>query len=272
MITVLDSNRSMASVAERRRRSGYALASEALGGDLEGFITAPGMDRLLQSNGQALSGLEQEADRADFATFVLDITANLEATTREITIRTHNIIGKLPGRHPEAGAVLLLAHWDHFGICAQPPAEHLICNGAIDNASGVAALTEVARRLAHGGLPLDRDVYFLATTAEELGLLGAEAFAENPPLPLKKIVAALNLDCVAIAPVGTPLAILGKGLTRLDGAITTVARQQNRRLLAAPAPDAYLRRQDGWALNRHDVPAVMVTSAALLISPGWRVF
>ena len=261
VITVLDGKRSMANVAGRRRRSAYALASEAAEGDLEGFITAQGMDRLLQAGGQSLAGLEQEADRGDFVPHLLDVTASLEATTREITIRTHNIIGKLPGRHPEAGAVLLLAHWDHFGVCALPPAEHLICNGAIDNASGVAALTEVARRLAHGEAPLDRDIYFLATTAEELGLLGAEAFAENPPLPLGHIVAALNLDSVAIAPAGTPLAILGKGLGGLDTAIAAVAREQKRQLLEAPAPEAYLRRQDGWALTRHDVPAVMVTSA-----------
>ena len=260
VITVLDGSRTLASVADRRRRSGYALSSEALGGDLEGFITALGMERLLQSGGQTLSALEREADRADFVPRLLDLNASLEATTRETTIRTHNIIGKLAGKHPEAGAVLFLAHWDHFGTCAQVPAEHLICNGAIDNASGVAALNEIARRLSRGGL-LDRDVYFLATTAEELGLLGAEAFAESPPLPLKQIVAAFNLDSVAIAPAGTPVAILGKGLTRLDADIAVVAREQKRRLLEAPAPEVYLRRQDGWALNRHDVPAVMVTSA-----------
>jgi Zn-dependent M28 family amino/carboxypeptidase len=88
------------------------------------------------------------------------MTASLEATTRQTTIRTHNVIGRLPGRHPEAGAVLLLAHWDHFGLCGagKPGAPdtrpmgagpHEICNGAIDNASGLAALTEIARRLAH---------------------------------------------------------------------------------------------------------------------------
>ena len=76
--------------------------------------------------------------------------------------------------------MLLLAHWDHFGRCAAAPAEDQICNGAVDNASGVAVLTEVARRLVKGPQP-DRDIYFLATTAEEIGFLGAEAFAEDPP-------------------------------------------------------------------------------------------
>lgn len=263
VLTVLDGPRRLDSVVSRRKRSGYALSSEALGGDLEVFIAAAAMDSLLGGSGRdtaKLAALEAEADRPDFAPRLLDLAANLEATTRETTIRTHNIIGKLPGRHPEAGAVLVLAHWDHFGTCAQPPAEHLLCNGAIDNASGVAALTAIARRLTK--LPaMDRDVYFLATTGEELGLLGAEAFAESPPLPLKTIVAAFNLDSVAIAPAGTALGVVGKGLTPLDAGIALVAREQHRKLSDSTAPNTYIRRQDGWALMRHDVPAVMVTSA-----------
>lgn len=260
VLTVLDGSRSLESVAARRKRSGYALAGEALGGDLEGFIAAAAMDRVLSSVATSLRALVAEADRADFQPRVLELNASMEATTRETTIRTHNLIGRLPGRHPEAGAVLLLAHWDHFGTCAQPPAEHLICNGAIDNASGIAALTELARRLSK--VPqAERDIYFLATTAEELGLLGAEAFAENPPLPLERIVAAFNLDSIAIAPRGTPLGIVGKGLTRLDAPIAEVAREQRRRLVEGGAANAWLHRQDGWALIQHDVPAVMVSSA-----------
>ncbi|MBS0255387.1 MAG: M28 family peptidase, partial [Proteobacteria bacterium] len=265
VLTVLDGPRGIGAIAARRRRSGYALASEALGGDLEGFITAGAFDRLLAAAGTSLKALEEAADRADFQPRPIDLAASMEATTRETAIRTHNLIGRLPGRHPEQGAVLLLAHWDHFGTCAAPPAEHLICNGAIDNASGLAALTEVARRLSRAqdgaGGGFDRDIYFLATSAEELGLLGAEAFAENPPLPLDRIVAAFNLDSVAIAPAGTPLGIVGRGLTRLDGAVAEVAREQRRRLSDSSAPNAWLHRQDGWALIQHDVPALMVTSA-----------
>lgn len=266
VLTILDGNRSIEGVAARRKRSGYALASDDLGGDLEGFITRYGMERLLQGSGRTVASLEADAERPDFVAQPLDLNATLEATTTETTIRTHNLIGKLPGRRPETGAVLFVAHWDHFGVCAESPAEDLVCNGAIDNASGVAVLTEVARRLARGPQPqFDRDIYFLATTAEELGLLGAHAFAENPPLPIKQIVAAFNIDSVAIAPAGTPLAILGRGMTPLDARIAQVARQQRRKLVDDPASNAaingYVRRQDGWALLQHDIPAVMVTSA-----------
>ena len=260
VLTVLDGERSLENVTARRQRSGYALASDAIGGDLEGFITSAGMDRLLTAAGQSVALLEAESAQPGFLPRLLDLTADLEATTRETTIRTHNVIGKLPGKHPEAGALVLMAHWDHFGICASPPAEHLICNGAIDNASGIAALSEIARRLARGPM-LDRDVYFVATTAEELGLLGAAAFAENPPLPLGQIVAAFNLDTVALAPAGSPIAIVGKGMTPLDARIAQVARAQRLRLVEGDGANAYVRRQDGWALLQHDVPAVLVSSA-----------
>ena len=223
VLTVLDGERTLESVSARRRRAGYALAGDATGGDLEAFVSKSGLERLLAGSGHTLESLQKAASKPDFAPQLLDLAATLEATTREATIRTYNLIGKLPGKRPGSGALLFMAHWDHFGVCAEPPAEKLICNGAVDNASGVAVLTEVARRLARGK-PLDRDVYFLATTAEELGLLGAHAFAENPPLPLKQIVAAFNIDTIAIAPAGSPLAVVGKGMTPLDQQIADRCR------------------------------------------------
>lgn len=260
VLTVLDGTRTLEQVEARRRRSGYALASDVLGGDLEGFISAEAFDRLVAAGGTSLAALRGSAADPAFVPRMLDVTATLEATTRETRIRTYNLIGKLEGRRPEAGAVLFMAHWDHFGQCAEPPAEHLICNGAVDNASGVAALTEVARRLSRLP-PQDRDIYFVATTAEELGLLGAEAFAENPPLPLKQVVAAFNIDTIAIAPAGTPFAIVGKGMTKLDPQIAAAAKANRRPLVSDDAANAYVKRQDGWALLQHDVPAVMVTTA-----------
>ncbi|GGB91691.1 M28-family zinc peptidase [Novosphingobium endophyticum] len=260
VLTVLDGKRSLREVAARRERSGYALADDSLGGDLEAFITRDDMALLLKGTSHSLDGLETIADGPDFAPFTLDLTATLEATTRETTIHTHNLIGKLPGRHPEAGAVLFVAHWDHFGECGEPTAEDTICNGAIDNASGLAAITEVARRLARGP-QLDRDVYFLATTAEEIGLLGAEAFAENPPLPLTSIVAAFNIDSIAIAPGGTSFAIVGRGMTSLDEDIARVAKAEKFKLRESDEANEFVRRQDGWALLQHDIPTVMVTTA-----------
>ncbi|MEQ1543020.1 MAG: M28 family peptidase [Novosphingobium sp.] len=260
VLTVLDSERTLENVSDRRRRLGYALAGEDLGGDLDAFITPEGLNTALAGAGQNLAALQALANSPGFAPKPLDLTVTLEATTRETRINTHNMIGRLPGKRPDAGAVVLMAHWDHFGRCAPNAVEHEICNGAIDNASGLAVLTETARRLAK--LPrLDRDIYFVASTGEELGLLGAQAFAENPPLPLRQIVAAFNIDSVALGPAGQPFAIVGKGLTPLDAQIAAVARQQKRKVVEGDAINIYVRRQDGWALLQHDVPAVMVSSS-----------
>ncbi len=260
VLTVLDGERSLENVIARRGRSGYALASDDLGGDLEAFITREGLDGVLAGTGQNVAGLQALAQATDFAPKPVDLAVSLEASTRETRINTHNLIGKLAGKRPDLGAVLLLSHWDHFGQCAEPPAEHLICNGAIDNASGIGVLTEVARRL-RGVQQLDRDVYFLATTGEELGLLGAHAFAEDPPIPLKQIVAAFNIDTVAISPAGSPFAVIGKGMTPLDAGISAVAKAQKKKLVDGDAANAFVRRQDGWALLKHDVPTVLVSTA-----------
>ena len=261
VLTVLDDpEQTLENVAARRDRKGYALASEELGGDLEAYITAAGLDRLLAPTGQTTASLRTLAEAPSFAPRALDLAATLEATTSETRINTHNMIGKLAGRKPDGKAVLLLAHWDHFGRCVPPPAEDQICNGAIDNASGLAVLTEVARRLAKGP-PMDRDVYFLATTGEELGLLGAHTFAENPPVPLSQILAAFNIDSVALGPAGQPFAVVGKGMTPLDTGIAAVAKAQKKKIAPGDALNTYVRRQDGWALMQHDIPAVMISSS-----------
>lgn len=260
VLTVLDGERTIEQVAARRKRQGYVLAGTEPGGDLEAFVTGPALDSALTGTKHSLANLQTAAATLDFAPHALDLTVSLEATTRETRIKTHNVIGKIPGKRPELGAVLLVAHWDHFGTCAEPPAENLICNGAIDNASGVAVLIEAARRLAKGPPP-DRDVYVLFTTGEELGLLGAQAFAENPPIPLGQFVAAFNIDSVALGKAGQPFAIVGKGMTGLDAQIALVAKQQKKKLVQDDKANAWVRRQDGWALLKHDVPAVMVSSA-----------
>ncbi len=242
---------------EMRSNGSYRLESEEPA-ILDGFVTEGAIERLI--GGQRWAAERDEGRLANFAPIPLQLTATIEAESTPGEVLTHNLIGRLPGARPDGRAVLLLAHWDHFGICAEPPAEDLICNGAVDNASGLAVLTELARALAAGPRP-HRDVYFLATTAEEWGLLGARAFAKNPPIPLESIVAAFNIDTIAVAPRGTSVAVVGGGVTALDARLDAVIRSAGRRKARDDIAQGYLRRQDGWALLQRDVPAVMVSSA-----------
>ena len=258
VLAIVEDESELAHLTSTRRRGSYRIAGGEDGAAIDGFISRPAMAAMIGE--QKLAALTAGAREAEFKPVPLDITATIEATSSPGSVRTFNLIARLPGRREGAGAVLLLAHWDHFGRCAEPPATDLICNGAVDNASGLAVLTELAKRLS-AGPKLDRDVYFLATTAEEWGLLGAQAFTENPPIPLDSIVAAFNLDTVAVAPTGSPVAIVGKGLTPLDPGIQQVMSDLRRKEGDEHLAQDYVRRQDGWALLQRDVPAVSVTSA-----------
>ncbi len=207
--------------------------------------------------------LWQELESASSDTAVspreLGVSARIEASSQSRALLSYNLIAKIPGTKPGSGALLLLGHWDHFGICGEEDATDRICNGAVDNASGIASLIELSDRLVRSG-PHDRDIYVLATTAEEWGLLGAKAFVARPPLPLEEIVAAFNFDTVAVAPRDTPVAFLGQGYTNLDEPVLDAIARSGRGLGSQITADEFLRRQDGWALLEAGVPTLLLTS------------
>jgi hypothetical protein len=167
----------------------------------------------------------------------------------------YNVLGRAPGRDPDGRAVVVMAHYDHLGICLPEGAADRICNGANDNASGVAAMIAAAERVAR--LKLDRDVWFVATSAEEWGLLGAKAFADDPPVALSRIIAGFNLDMIALAPAGTPVAMVAAKGSRLEGLVRSSAAALGRAWDGDDEASSYLRRQDGWALAERGVPMIM---------------
>ena len=224
---------------------------------LQGAMPFAAANRLVGASGADFDALLNRDAGPAFRAVRLPLTLSAEAETRVSTLRTHNVLGRIKGRKDDAGTVLILAHWDHLGICAPEGGADRICNGAVDNASGIATMIEAAKRLGQGDRP-DRDILFLATTAEEIGLLGAEYFARRPTLPLKSIVAAVNIDTVAIGPAGEPVAIIGKGRTPLDPLIVETATGLGRRMDNDDEAAPFIQRQDGWALTRAGVPAVMV--------------
>jgi len=205
------------------------------------------------------ASLKADAQEAGFAPLELNLSVSIEASADRREFPSQNVIGMIPGKAPGSGAVLVLAHWDHLGECGPPEALDRICNGAADNASGVAMMLELARRLK-AGEPPGRDIYFLATTAEEPGLLGIRAFVKNPPVPLASIVAAFNLDMMAVAPAGSPVGFVGRGQNpALDAAIIEAVQASGRQVGDQSLADSFLMRQDGWALVQAGVPAVLLS-------------
>ncbi len=197
------------------------------------------------------------AGQAGFRAVRLPVRASFDVSTQIRTYTSNNVIGRLRGRGGTGEAVMVLGHWDHLGICRPEGEADRICNGAVDNASGLAIIIETARALSRGERP-ERDILFMGTTAEEMGLLGAEHYGAQPTVPAGKLVAAINIDTVAIAPAGEPVAIVGRGTTPLDPIIDQTARELGRKIDADLEANAFIQRQDGYALTRAGVPTVMV--------------
>ncbi len=259
IITVVEDEAAIARVSRGYDRESVILASEERK-QLSAFVTHNAMRAV---NGEAhWNALTSEAAGDDFSPGPLEATVSIEAISNRREFTSSNVLGLLPGAVPGSGAVLLLAHWDHLGSCGQTG--NLICNGAVDNASGIAVMLELTRRLsarAAAGAPHDRDIYVLATSAEESGLLGAKAFAEAPPIPLENVIAAFNFDTSAIAPAGSAVGFVGEGRTALDTVVLEVMEAAGRELGNREFAESFVRRQDGWALLERGVPAVFLSTA-----------
>lgn len=257
IITVVENSQAVADASQAFDRERFLLAR-----DEEQTLTAFVAEEVFAEavRPAVWDDLLQQSETDSFIPQALDITASIEANSIRREFTSYNVIGRLAGSVPNSGAVLLLAHWDHLGECGEEGAEDLICNGAVDNASGIAVLIELARRLAANG-PHERDIYFLATSAEESGLLGARAFIDDPALPLDTIVAAFNFDTVAVAPSGSPVGFIGEGRTPLDSLVREVMAEAERELGNREFAERFVQRQDGWALLEEGVPAVMLSTA-----------
>jgi hypothetical protein len=222
-----------------------------------GAMPLAAAQRLFAAGGADLERLLNERAGPDFHAVTLPIRANLHVATDVRRYTTDNVIGRIRGSGATGESVVLVAHWDHFGLCRPEGAPDRICNGAVDNASGVAMMIEVAGRLARQPRPA-RDILVLATTSEEKGLLGAQYFVDHPVVPIASMVAALNMDTMAVEPAGEPVAIIGRGVPALDEIVSSTALGLGRRMYGGAEADGFAGRQDGWAFARAGIPAALV--------------
>ncbi len=220
----------------------------------------------------ANAGLDFDAERAraqnrGFTPVPLNQTASI---TLETTIETHmsrNVIGVLPGRDRPNEAILYGAHWDHLGRCTPVDGDD-ICNGALDNATGVAGLIELARRYQADGPP-ERSVAFLAFTAEESGLLGSEHYALHPTFEPRNTVAMINMDGLSIVGPSREMMVVGYGQSNLDQMLTEAAQTQNRAVNPEAFPErGSFYRSDHFNLAKIGVPVLYAGSGTDLVDGG----
>ena len=219
-----------------------------------GVISWDAATGLFEGAGRNLQAMLDEQPGSSFRSVVLPVRASIDVMTEVRRYTTNNVVGRIRGTDSGGESVLLLGHWDHVGLCRPEGEADRICNGAVDNASGLATLIEAAERLA-AARP-QRDILILATTAEEIGLLGAEHFARNPVVPASSIVAAVNVDTVAVHPSGLPVAMIG-GTAEMRALVGRISSTLGRGIDEDQEADLLAQRQDGWALTRNGIPTMM---------------
>jgi Zn-dependent M28 family amino/carboxypeptidase len=181
---------------------------------------------------------------------------------------SHNVIGILPGSEAPEEYVLHTAHWDHLGRCTPAPDGDNICNGAVDNATGTAALVALAEAHAKAGAPR-RSLVFLAVTAEESGLLGATYYAQNPVFPLAQTVGGVNMDALSVAGPAKDVTVIGGGKSQLDAFLDTALKAAGRTATPDAKPEAgYYYRSDHFAFAKLGVPMIYVEGGEDLVNGG----
>ncbi len=226
--------------------------------EVEGWITRDKAKELLQASNHDLETLKKAAVRADFRPVSLNTRAQFAITNTLREVQSHNVVARLEGSDPalKGETVVYTAHWDHLG---KDPAlgGDQIYNGALDNASGVAMVLEIARAFTMINPAPRRSIVFLIVTAEEKGLLGAKYYAAHPLYPLDRTLANINLD--GINPWGPTrdLISIGMGNSTLDDLLVELAQAQGRTVLADAEPEkGFYFRSDHFEFAKQGVPAL----------------
>lgn len=217
----------------------FAMASAA-GLGMDSFAnTASGSFKAVPLNGVSLS---------------LDISETID------TLVTHNLLAKIEGTERPNETIIYSAHWDHVGGEAQhpeTPGDDKIFNGAWDNASGTIGVLEMARQLNAAPRP-KRTIVFAHMAAEEMGLLGAYAYAADPVYPLETTVADINIDMLPLSPSTRDIAIFGKGQNDLEDRLQALAEPLGRYVSDDGMPEqGFYYRSDHFPFARAGVPALM---------------
>src|SRR5512143_57873 len=225
--------------------------------------------------GKDLDALRASAESRSFRPVPLGVTVSVALTNAITRKESGNVIGALPGSDPRrAGeAVLYTAHHDHLGIrVGARPGSDAIYNGALDNASGVAAILSVAKAFASLKTAPARSTYFAFVAGEEQGLLWSEFLAKNPPVPAGRIAADINVDGVGWYGPTRDVVLIGLGKSSLDGDVRAVARMQGRRVEGDQFPDrGTFYRSDQFSFAMAGVPAAYLKKGTDVIGkpPGF---
>ncbi|MBI2401595.1 MAG: M28 family peptidase [Gemmatimonadetes bacterium] len=245
------------------------------------WITADAARRIVEATGKDYGLLLQRARLRDFRPLDVGARAAVDLRSRVRRFRSPNVIARLDGADSlgRADVVLLTAHYDHLGMGPSQGTDS-IYNGAVDNASGLAVMLAAATALSRAGSAPRRSVVFAATTASEAGGLGATTYLGQPPAPLDRTVAVVNLDRANVWGPTRDVVALGGELSTLGDWVTAAARAETLQVASDPFPhlgDFY--QSDQAAFARAGIPAVWLRSGIQYPEKGagwgaeqWRAY
>ncbi len=232
-----------------------------------GWVQLDQARAIFASAGQDFDALRTQAGAKGFKAVPLGVTASMAFDISVKRQASKNVIGVLPGKVAANEWVLFTAHWDHLGRCTPVKGDD-ICNGAVDNASGMAGLVAIAEAQVKAG-PARRSMAFIAVTAEESGLLGSKYYAENPVYPLDHTVGGVNMDGLNVVGRAKDFVLTGAGKSELEDLVKPLIAAQGRTISPEPSPErGYYFRSDHFSFARLGVPMLDGTSGENLVVGG----
>ncbi|HBY86401.1 MAG TPA: peptidase M28 [Colwellia sp.] len=230
---------------------------------VEGWINSTVAAELFSKAGLDFDKMKERAAQGSFNVDMDNLDASITVKNTIKKSISYNFIATLPGQKKADEHILYSAHWDHLGTDLTKTGDQ-IYNGARDNATGTAALIEVAEAFSKLPNRPDRSVTFLAVTAEEQGLLGSKFYAANPVIPAAKTVANINMDALNANGKSKDVAVYGLGQSELDNFLTKAALKQNRIISGDPRPAAGIYyRSDHFAFANVGIPALYAKGGSI---------
>jgi len=234
----------------------------------QGWLSAEAARKLFADAGLDLDKSYKDASKRGFKPVPLKAKLSLDLKSTIAQKKSRNVVGVLPGSTRADEAVLYMAHWDHLGKHEGETGDN-IYNGAVDNATGVAGILEVADAMTHQQTPPERSVVFLAVTLEESGLLGSQYYVNHPTFPLDKIAGVINIDAMSVNGRARDLTVTGFGSSELEDLLKPLAAKQGRTLHAeSSVQSGFYFRSDHFNFAKAGVPALYADGGEDLLDGG----
>lgn len=244
--------------------------SEAGGPRLQsaGWLTEEAATRLFATAGADFAALKKSADLRGFKPTALDAKVSVSYRSKVESSSSENVIGYVEGSERPDETIIYTAHWDHLGRDERLTGDQ-IYNGAVDNATGVAGIIEIAEAFARQSPPPKRSIVFNAVTLEESGLLGSAYYVAHPSFPIDKTVANINLDALPVDGPTRNVTVIGLGQSEMDGYIEKAAKAQGRATGGDEEPEkGFFFRSDHVNFARVGVPALYASGGLDLVDGG----